>query len=60
MTELKQNDKVTFNLNDKVVGLTGKVCGKLGPIYIVKLDNKLQGYDYTHIYITDGQIVDNK
>jgi len=56
MNELKQGDKVTFDLNEKSVNLTGKVCGKLGPVIIVELDNALQGYAFTHIYIVDTQI----
>lgn len=56
MKEIKQNDSVTFDLSEKVVGLTGKVCGKLGPIVIVELDKPIEGYAFTHIYITDSQI----
>ena len=55
--KIKQGDSVTFNLNEKVIGLTGKVCGKVGPIIIIELDKKLDGYEFTHIYITDVQIV---
>ncbi len=57
---IKQGDSVTFNLNEKITGLTGKVCGKLGPIIIVKLGNKLDGYEFTHIYITDTQLCNDK
>lgn len=53
---LKQGDKVTFDLNEKTVNQTGKVCGKLGPVIIVELDSPLSGYDFTHIYIVDSQI----
>lgn len=56
MNEVKQDDKVTFDLSEKVVNLTGKVCGKLGPVVIIELDNALQGYAFTHIYIVDSQI----
>ena len=56
MKELKQGDTVTFDLNEKVVNLTGKVCGKLGPVVIIEMDSKIQGYDFTHIYIVDSQI----
>ena len=55
---LKQGDSVTFNLNETITGLTGKICGKLGPIFIVELDKPLKGYEFTHIYITDLQIVE--
>lgn len=56
MKELKQNDEVTFNLNEVSTDIKGKVCGKVGPIIIVELIDKLKGYDYTHIYIVDSQI----
>jgi hypothetical protein len=56
MKELKQGQKVTFDLNEKVVNLTGTVCGKLGPVIIIELDTALKGYDYTHIYVVDSQI----
>jgi hypothetical protein len=56
MNEVKQGDKVTFDLSEKVVNLTGKVCGKLGPVVIVELDTALNGYPFTHIYIVDSQI----
>ena len=55
--KLNQNDTVTFDLNENVKGLTGKVCGVIGPVIIVETDNKLDGYDYTHIYIVESQIV---
>jgi len=56
MKELKQNDKVKFDLNEKVVGLTGKICGKVGPVVIVELDAPMGGYEFTHIYVLDTQI----
>ena len=56
MKELKQNDKVKFDLNEKVVGLTGKICGKVGPVVIVELDKAMTGYEFTHIYILDTQV----
>lgn len=57
MNKFKQNEKVTFNLNEKVANQTGKVCGVIGPVIIVELDNKLDGYDFSHIYIVESQIV---
>ena len=58
MNELKQNDAVTFDLDETKKGITGKVCGKVGPVIIVELNpNQLKGYEFTHIYILDSQIV---
>ena len=57
--KFKQNDKITFNLNEKIIGLTGKVCGMLGPVIIIELDEKLNGYEFTHIYIVDNQVVES-
>jgi hypothetical protein len=55
-TKRNQGDKVTFNLSEKVIGLTGKVSGVMGPIIIVNLDMPIKDYPYTHIYIVDAQI----
>lgn len=54
---IKQGDSVKFNLNETIKDLTGKICGKLGPIIIVELDVPLKGYEFSHIYIVDSQIV---
>ena len=51
-----QGDKVTFNLNEHIIGLTGKVAGVLGPVIIVELDMSLKDYPYSHIYVIDTQI----
>jgi hypothetical protein len=56
MIKLKQGQEVTFDLNEKVRGLTGKICGVIGPIIIVELKETLKGYNYTHIYILESQI----
>ena len=56
MNELKQGDKVRFDLTEKIVDINGIVCGKIGPVIIVELDGPLKGYEFTHIYILDTQI----
>ena len=56
MKEYKQGDKVVFDLNDVSININGMVCGKVGPIIIVELIDKLKGYDFTHIYVLDSQI----
>jgi hypothetical protein len=56
MNKYKQGDVVVFDLNEKSIGLKGKVCGVVGPVIIVELDGVLTGYPFTHIYILDTQV----
>jgi len=59
-TKYKQGDSLTFNLNETVKDLTGKVCGKVGPMIIVELSEPLKGYEFSHIYILESQISEPK
>jgi hypothetical protein len=60
MNERKQGEQVVFDLNDKCTNIKGKVCGVVGPVIIVELTEALKGYEYTHIYILDAQIKNEK
>ena len=52
----KQNDRVYFEMGDKLPSGWGKVCGVVGPVVIIELEVPIKGYDFTHTYVLDAQI----
>lgn len=52
----KQNDRIYFSLGEKLPSGWGKVCGVIGPVIIVELEQPIKGYDFTHTYIVDAQV----
>ena len=55
MLKYKQGDRVFFTLSADRNGW-GKVCGLVGPVIIIELEQPLEKYDFTHIYVLDTQI----
>ncbi len=58
LEELKQGQKVEFN--DSINKGTGTICGisnngipLAGKSYIIKLDEKIEGFKYTHISLPE-------
>lgn len=54
----KQDQVIYFKLKDELPAAAAKVCGVIGPIVIIQPIEPLQGYNYSHIYVIDSQIVD--
>ena len=52
----KQNDRVYFEMGDKLPTGWGKVTGVVGPVIIIELEKPIQGYTFTHTYVLDAQI----
>jgi len=54
----KQSQVVYFKLKDEMPPAAAYVCGVIGPIVIIEPVNPIPGYDFSHIYVIDSQIVD--
>lgn len=55
-SKYKQNDRVYFNMGEKLPVGWGKVVGMVGPVIIIELETPIEGYSFTHTYILDAQI----
>lgn len=58
MKKHSQNERVYFSLGENAPSGWGKVCGQVGPVIIIELESPIQGYEFTHTYILDQQIVE--
>jgi hypothetical protein len=53
----KQDERVYFNVGEGLPKGYGTVNGILGPIIILKMETAIKDYPFTHIYVTDNQIM---
>lgn len=51
-----QGDRVHFSMGDGLPNGWGKVCGIVGPVIVVELEQAIAGYPFTHTYVIDSQI----
>jgi hypothetical protein len=53
-----QNQRIYFSLGENKPQGWAIVCGVQGFVIILKPENEIEGYDYTHIYVIDSQIIE--
>lgn len=51
-----QGEVVYFVMGEKLPTGYGKVCGSVGPVIIIELQQPIEGYPFTHTYVMDAQI----
>jgi hypothetical protein len=58
MNEIKyeQGQRIYFEMGEKLPTGWGKVCGVVGPVIIIELEQPINNYNFTHTYILDNQI----
>lgn len=54
----KLNDRVYFSLGENKPKGWASVCGVQGFVIIIKPEEQISDYSYTHIYVVDSQITD--
>jgi len=51
-----QDDRVFFSLGENKPSGWGTVCGIQGFVIILKPDEPIKDYEFSHIYVIDSQI----
>jgi hypothetical protein len=54
----KLNDRVYFSLGENKPCGWATICGVQGFVIIIKPEEQIKDYPYTHLYIVDSQIIE--
>ena len=54
----KLNDRVYFSLGEGKPFGWATICGVQGFVIIIKPEEQISDYPYTHIYVVDSQIIE--